>query len=69
MKSKVVITNVKELREDLTKVYSNLRNGSIGLSEAKQASNVAGKIISSVKTQIEYNKMTQSKNKIKFMDV
>ncbi len=35
----------------------------------KQAANVAGKILSSVKTQIEYNKMVQSKERIPFMEV
>jgi hypothetical protein len=38
-------------------------------NEAKEAANVAGKILSSVKTQIQYNKMIQSKSHIGFMDV
>jgi len=59
--------NVKELRDDLIKTYQQLRNGSIGLNEAKQLSNVAGKIMGTAKTQLEYNKYAQSKEKIEFL--
>lgn len=61
--------NVLDLRNDLIKVYEDLRSGSIGNDEAKQAANVAGKIMSTCKSQMEYNKMTQSKKKINFLDV
>lgn len=59
---------VTDLRNDLLKVYEGLRNGEVGLNEAKQASNVAGKILSSAKVQIEYNKLVQSKSKIEFLE-
>jgi len=62
------ITNIENLRNELCTVYEQLRTGDIGLSEAKQAANVAGKIISSVKTEMEYNKMIQSKDTIPFMN-
>lgn len=62
--------NVIELRNDLIKVYEELRKNAIGTNEAKQLSNVAGKVISTAKVQLEYNKMTGSNsNKIKFLDV
>lgn len=60
--------NVVGLREDLIKVYENLRSGNLGTNEAKQAANVAGKILSTAKAQMEYNKMVQSKKKIKFLE-
>jgi hypothetical protein len=59
--------NVTELRNDLIKVYNQLRSQEIGQTEAKELSNVSGKIISSAKTQMEYNKMTGSKSAIKFL--
>jgi hypothetical protein len=61
------ITNLTELRNDALKVYEQLRNKEIGIQEAKEASNVFGKIISSCKAQLEYNKYTGSKNPIDFM--
>ena len=61
--------NVENLRNDLLKVYDGLRKGKIGLDEAKQAANVSGKIIGSVKIQIQYNKMVQSKERIPFMEL
>ena len=60
--------NVKDLREDLVKVYQDLRAGKLGTTEAKQSANVAGKILSTAKAQMEYNKMVQSKERIKFME-
>ena len=61
--------NVLELRNDLIDVYSQMRSGSMGLDEAKQAANVAGKILGTAKVQMEYNKMCQTKKKINFLDV
>lgn len=61
--------NVLTLRNDLITVYEDLRSGKIGNDEAKQAANVAGKIMSTCKSQLEYNKMVQSKRKISFLDV
>ena len=61
--------NVKDLRDDLVKVYQDLRAGKLGTNEAKQAANVSGKILSTAKAQMEYNKMVQSKSRIKFLEV
>ena len=41
--------NVVDLRNDLINVYEKLRNGEIGMDEAKQAANVSGKIMSTAK--------------------
>jgi len=61
--------NVTELRDDLIKVYEDLKSGKIGLSEAKERANVSGKIIATAKTQMEYNKMTgNNKNEITFLN-
>jgi hypothetical protein len=60
--------NVKTLRDDLIKAYKELRTGAIGISEAKGLANMAGKIMSTAKTQMEFNKMTgNNKRNIKFL--
>lgn len=59
--------NVTNLRNDLVKVYEQLRNKEIGVSEASEAANVAGKILSSAKVQLEYNKYCGSKDEIVFL--
>lgn len=59
---------VTDLRDDLIKVYDQLRSNEIGMSEAKGLANVAGKILSTGKSQMEYNKMVGSKNRINFFE-
>lgn len=56
------------MRNDLAEVYTGVRCGKLGNDEAKTASNVAGKIIATAKTQMEYNKMVQSKERIPFLE-
>jgi len=64
----VKVSNVVGLRDDLLLVYNDMRNGNLGLDEAKQAANVSGKIMASAKSEMEYNKMIQSKNRIPFFE-
>ena len=64
----VKVSNVVGLRDDLLLVYNAMRNGGLGLDEAKQAANVSGKILASAKAEMEYNKMIQSKNRISFFE-
>ena len=60
--------NVLDLRNDLLTVYDGLKTGKLGINEVKQSANVAGKILATAKVQMEYNKMVQSKKRIKFLD-
>jgi len=60
--------NVKTLRDDLLDTFDKLKAGDIGIAEAKELANVAGKVFSSAKLQLEYNKYAQSKKTIKFLD-
>lgn len=62
-----VITN-NELRNDLMKVYNELRNGDINKGTAKEIANVAGKILSSAKTQLDYNKWVKNESRIDFFE-
>ncbi len=62
------VNNVKDLRDELTDMFEKLRIGEIGISEAKALSNVAGKIMSTAKTQLEYNKfLGNNKSSIDFL--
>ena len=54
--------NIKELRDEQILVYDQLKKGKIGQAQAKELANVAGKIMGSAKLQMEYNKMTGSKD-------
>jgi len=63
------IKNIEDLREDLLIIYENLRDGEIGLREAKERNNTAGKVLNSAKLQLEYNVFTKSKAKVDFLDV
>lgn len=49
-----VPTTMTELRDDLLQVYHETREGMIKLPLAKEAANVAGKIIKSSAVQLEY---------------
>ena len=60
--------NMNDLRDDQVNIYMEMREGKIGQSEAKTLATIAGRIISSTKTQMEYNKMSQSKKKIAFLE-
>jgi hypothetical protein len=68
MKKTKKINNIVDLRNDLIDVYDLLRNGEIGTAEVKDAANLAGKIHSSCKIQMEYNRMVQSKERIPFLE-
>ena len=50
-----VISNNTTLRHDLQDCYNQLREGKIGLREAKEYANLAGKLINSAKAQLDYN--------------
>lgn len=67
MKTKT-IKNVVDLRDDLLIIYAKLRDGEIGIREAKETANVSGKILSSAKLQLEYNAYTKSDAKIPFLE-
>jgi hypothetical protein len=62
------ITGVTGLRDDLLKVYQSLRDGEIGLREAKERANCAGKVLQSAKLQLEYHAYTKSDARIPFLE-
>lgn len=59
--------NIKELRDDLLKVFSQLRDEEIDPKRAHELSNAAGKIISSVGVQLKYANQRGEKPEIPFL--
>lgn len=59
--------NVTKLRKELINIFNELKEKKIGVNEAKELANISGKIISSAKTQLEYNKYCGSKESIEFL--
>lgn len=62
------LENIVDLRDQLRETTSQVRDGKIGAQVASVIFNGCGKIISSAKLQIEYNKMIQSKERISFLE-
>ena len=61
-------TNMKELRNALAEALAELRNGSISVKTATEISNMAGKINSTVKSQLEYSKLRKERPDIGFLN-
>lgn len=59
--------NITELRDELLQVFDGLRSGKLKPQMAKEVNNTAGKIIGSVKVQLEFCKLSGSKPEIKFL--
>jgi len=66
-------TNITALRNDLAKLYGEVtKKKSCGkepeLARINTATNVAGKMISTLRTQMEYHAMRKEKPNIKFLN-
>lgn len=61
--------DIKELRDNLTTLFTELKTGEFKGSDAKEMNNCAGKIINSIKVQLEYSALRKEKPEIEFLDV
>jgi hypothetical protein len=61
--------NIEDLRNDLLSNYQKTKTGEVSIALAKELSNSAGKIICTVKAQLEYNKYVGNTDRIPFMCV
>jgi hypothetical protein len=61
------IQTVDNLRNFLADQLERVAAGEITPAVANSQANIAGKMISSVKMQLEYNKMTGANNEISFL--
>jgi hypothetical protein len=59
--------NISELRTSLTDNYTKMKAGKMGLNVGKELANTAGKIINSLKVELEYNSMLNIKEEIEFL--
>lgn len=57
-----------QLRNDLSTVFDDLRAGSIDTKQASELANLAGKMISSAKAQLEYYELAGLKPVIPFLE-
>ncbi len=61
------MNDVNELRTELADVFQKLRAGSIKPGEAAELANLAGKMISSAKVQVEYFALRKEQPNIQFL--
>ena len=59
---------VVDLREELIVLFNGLKNGTIKPKEAKEMNNSAGKMINSLKVEIEYAAILGKKPSISFLN-
>jgi|TARA_R110000782_G_scaffold5411_1_gene18695 hypothetical protein len=63
-----MMKNVNDLRNNLSEVFNALRKGDIEPKEAKEISNLAGKMINSAKVQLDYHSLRNDEDfKINFL--
>lgn len=64
----MIIKNIKELQEFLSSQLTRISDQDITPAVANAQANIAGKMISAVKYQIEYNKMRGKSSEISFLE-
>lgn len=62
------MNNINELRGSLIDNYKSMKAGKMSLKTGKELANMAGKIINSVKVELEYNQFIGKKEKIGFLE-
>ncbi len=60
--------NIKQLRENLAINYTKMVEKEMPIQTGKELANTAGKILSSCKVELEYNKTMGVKKKIDFLE-
>ena len=59
--------NMKDVRNKLVELCQSLENGSLDIKTVGEMHNGIGKIINTVRTQLEYSKLRKEKPQIDFM--
>jgi len=60
--------NITELRSSLADNYTRMKAGKMNLALGKELANTAGKLINTLKVELEYNQLLGIKTKIPFLD-
>jgi hypothetical protein len=63
-----MITNIKELRNDLLESDDKTKKGDMAVSLASQLSNTAGRIISATALEMQYKRNKGDNTKIPFLE-
>lgn len=61
------IKTMSDLIKDLSLAYESLRDNKLGLNEAKEISNIAGKLIKGSSVQLKYNQYMKVTDEIPFL--
>ena len=61
--------NIVDLRNELVAIFEQLKAKEISYADAKELNNSAGKIINSVKVELEYAALRKAKPEIAFLNV
>jgi hypothetical protein len=61
--------NIRDLRDGLLKVFMDLKNDTLEVRAASEMNNAAGKIVNTVKVQLEYSALRKEKPAIDFLEV
>jgi len=59
--------NITELRKSLADNYEKMKAGEMEIKEGKELSNCAGKIIQSLKVELEYQTLLGTKKEIDYL--
>lgn len=59
--------NIREVRAELAQVFADLRAGKVKAPVAAELNNTAGKIINSLKVELEYYGQRKEKPEISFL--
>jgi hypothetical protein len=60
--------NITELRKSLSENYENMIKGEMPIGLGKELSNAAGKIINTLKVELEYQALLGKKEPIEFLE-
>lgn len=61
--------NIEELRDSLLDSFMDLKSGRLKSKDAKEVTNLSGKIMMSAKIQSDYNKYMKYDKKINFLEI
>ena len=59
--------NITELRKSLADNYQQMKDGKMEIKEGKELSNCAGKIIQSLKVELEYQTLLGTNKEIEYL--
>jgi len=60
--------NITELRNELCENYTKMKDGKMGIKLGKELTNAAGKIINSLRVEMEYYEIMGINNEIPFLE-